>query len=154
MRRRLAMIAVVAGALAFAVRARSDAPTDQYGVYAPSSPTVRDQLTRLEWWRATETASFDSSVMTCGAHGQGFRLPTLRELLTLVDEEPHKIYSSGRELPRFIDRNAFPDTSITTDYLTSTPKPGGRYWTVSFATGEVSSLPSGNSTSIRCVRVY
>ena len=154
MSRRLAMLAVIAGALAFAVRARSDAPFDQYGVYTPSNPTVRDQFTHLEWWRETESGNVVSAVSTCGAHGQGYRLPTLRELLTLVDEEPHKIYVGGQELPRFIDRNAFPNTSITTDYLTSTPKPGGRYWTVSFATGEVSSLPSGQDTSIRCVRVY
>jgi hypothetical protein len=68
--------------------------------------TVRDPLTELTWQRATSTdrVTWDDANQACAAlelQGNGWRLPSMKELQTLVDE--------SRVAPA-IDPQAFPDT--------------------------------------------
>src|SRR5262249_7895537 len=75
----------------------------------------KDNLTKLRWQRfpllqlstQSEARLYCASVL-----GGGYRVPTYRELLTLVDEEPHGEWNpdAGASTPRFIDPNAFPGT--------------------------------------------
>jgi hypothetical protein len=101
-------------AIGVAEHAMSAAPKDQYDIFSPDSSTIVDEQTRLEWRRETTAdVDFNSAEAACAQDaGPGFRLPTLRELLTLVDEQPHRIYVDAQELNRQIDPNAFPDTRI------------------------------------------
>jgi hypothetical protein len=56
-----------------------------------------------------------------GACQKPQRLPTYRELLTLVDEDPHDEWNpaTSSTSPRYIDPNAFPAT------------PAGPFWSMS-----------------------
>lgn len=83
----------------------------------------------------------------CGSlalDGAGFRLPTLAELLTLVDA------SAGEE--PLIDLTAFPDT-VATQYWSSTDyRHFGQTAGVSFANGSVAHDDPDGSMRVRCVR--
>lgn len=159
MRRLLAVVAGASLALAaigVAEYAMSAAPKDQYDIFSPDSSTIVDTKTRLEWRRETiAEVDFNTAEAACAQDaGPGFRLPTLRELLTLVDEQPHKVYVDAQELNRQIDPNAFPDTRIDAAYWSSTPATGG-YWTVDFGNGFTGTARATiDHRHARCVRSF
>ena len=122
------------------------------GRYTITAGTVYDTKTKLTWqqpgpsatytWAAAKTycAGLGSSL-----GGTGWRLPTIKELQTIVDNS--KVMN-----PR-IDPNAFPGTGSTI-YWSSTPvmnSPSGA-WGVLFYTGTSSTYIVTDSDSVRCVR--
>jgi Protein of unknown function (DUF1566) len=109
--------------------------------------TVVDNWTGLTWeGRGTTMITWDDAGTYCQGLGHGFRLPTIKELMTLV--EP------SRKNPA-IKLAVFPDTSAT-DYWSSTFAGwsgccGNTYHTVSSADGASSIYPLGNKGAVRCV---
>ena len=106
------------GVTLFALFASANAPPDQYVSFSPGTPTIFDKQTGLTWQRFVTQAQTTQSNIACT---NGMRLPTYRELLTLVDEDPHDEWDpdAAQATPRFIDPNAFPGT------------PGGAFWSMS-----------------------
>ena len=87
---------------------------------------VRDTLTRLVWQRNVGPEMTWMEAQTyCSSLGPGFRLPTVKELESLLDLE----VSSGA----MIDQTAFPNTPEE-NFCTSTPSPydSTRRWYISF----------------------
>ncbi len=117
--------------------------------YAASASAVRDIATGLTWERASPEGpvTFDDASAYCRAltldGSTGFRLPTLVELLTLIDE---------RGPAPMIDAAAFPDTPKepfwTSSLFGNVP---GMAWYVSFDNGSaLYGLPT-QPARVRCV---
>jgi hypothetical protein len=108
--------------------ARADAPPGQYGPFDLKDQSILDQKTGLQWQRyATAQPTFQAAVAACAAlsldgFGAGqWRLPSYKELLTLVDESPHTEYPTGTPVQIAIDGNAFPNTAVDNPYWSSSP---------------------------------
>jgi Protein of unknown function (DUF1566) len=141
-------MACSASALLFLAQARASAPTGRYTV---SGGTVLDTKTKLVWQQAvTPSAMTASSAATyCSGLGStlggtGWRVPTIKELLTLVDftQDVH------------IDPTAFPNTSTTYYFWSSTPAiyPSSSAYVVLFSNGETSVEFTIRTDLVRCVR--
>ncbi len=150
--------ALLAGIVLFVVPAAADAPRDQYERFDGDSPTVRDFYTRLEWDRrgvlgnVTFVGASGGCTTLVSLENVG-RLPTVKELLTIVDEEPHDEYEFGKLVLKTIDQQAFSDTPADLPYWTSTPAPGtDMFWTVSFQTGKMEPRARTAKANARCVR--
>jgi hypothetical protein len=94
---------------------------------------------RMNWKDAQEACK----KLTLGGHSD-WRLPTLRELLTIVDYERHD---------PAIDKEAFKCESAY--YWTSTPaaySPGGYAWCVGFSGGVANWYVRGHGHLVRAVR--
>lgn len=144
---------VVLGLLLLVVPAAADAPADQYDPFDRDSPEVRDAWTTLRWVRAVDRTpkiqkDADDFCRTLGA-----ALPTVKELLTIVDEAPHQEYEGRAIVSKMIDGQGFPSTPVDKPFWTSTPAAGTSFWTVSFATG-VTAQVDGNlpGAYARCVK--
>jgi hypothetical protein len=123
--------------------------------YAITAQTVHDDPTGLTWQRATPSVSYDragaraycgSAERTTALGGEGWRLPTGKELLTLVD------YQAAPPGPT-IDAGAFPDTPAaffwsSTDLAVPTPA----VMFVDFAYGHATNYAVGPTSRVRCVR--
>jgi hypothetical protein len=154
-------------AILLALPAAANAPRNppQYAQFLSDSATIKDNRTLLEWDRR--------SIMTVGAsssygNGQtlcktlpaflatppknGGRLPTIKELLTLLDEEPHNEYEFGAVVPKMIDQLAFDGTPVDLPYWSSSPAEGGLFWTLDFKNGLMVALPPAGPANVRCVR--
>lgn len=136
--------------LAIGLPTWADADSDQYEPFNRQNARITDHYTRLVWERRVGVSSKYAAV-TCPT---GTRLPTLKELLTLVDETPHTEYtSSGTLETKMIDRDAFPDTPVDVPYWTSSPEKSGAYFTVDFASGMTAAgLSTADERRYRCVR--
>lgn len=152
---RSSLLALIFAAAAFVAPAHAVAPPDQYGEFVAQSFTIKDEQTRLEWERTVRGPLQYNDVSGAKAFCEGIsmRLPTLKELLTLVDETPHQEYEVNQVVSQWIDENAFPKTPTTTAYWTASPK-GNDYWTVDFRDGIPKSASPGDSRFVRCVRSY
>ncbi|MBB2947300.1 RNA polymerase sigma factor (sigma-70 family) [Actinoplanes lutulentus] len=110
--------------------------------YKISSGRVTDPATGLTWQRAS---SAEMTVAKADAYcTDGWRLPTLKELATTVDET--------RVSPA-IDIKAFPDTPKTARYWSSTvatPRPADR-WMLGYNDGVTTYKPY-ETGRVRCVR--
>jgi hypothetical protein len=128
--------------------------------YSGNALTVVDNVTGLEWQRATVTncAVGDAGGTACNQPSakayclaldlggkQDYRLPTKIELESLLD--------CTHSVVPYIDTNAFPDT-LSADYWTSSPTAGAtdEYWYVGFASCGSNHRNGGGSQPIRCVR--
>ena len=167
MKKRNALPRLVLGAILLALPAAADAPRNppQYAQFLTDTPIITDNFTKLDWDRRSILSGVGRSTSYGGAgavcpsifkSGAPGRLPSLKELLTILDEEPHNEYESGEIVPKMIDQLAFADTPVDLPYWTSTPAgaPGsGMVWTLSFRTGamEARSKTSGLA-HVRCVR--
>jgi hypothetical protein len=137
--------------------ARADAPMGQYGFFNQASETIYDNFTLLTWQRSapSQTFTFLGAASYCaslsGDAGTAWRVPSYKELLTLVDESPHVDYVTGQMVA--IDRYAFPSTLSDQPYLTSSPVPGmATYeYVVDFSTGIAVQGKQGSSFYVRCV---
>ncbi len=109
---------------------------------------VQDNHTGLIWWRANDAiaVSWEGAKTRCANKGGGYRLPTIRELQSIVDET----VTSGPT----IDRTAFSDATGATKW-SSTPSAStsGNAWHLSFSSGGASPYAAVESLeSVRCVR--
>jgi len=113
-----------------------------------SETTVVDNWTGLTWeGRGMAMITWGDAVTYCQGLGDGFRMPTIKELLTLVDP--------ARQNPATY-LAAFPGTTAT-NYWSSTfsswnAGTGNQYHVVSFASGaSVTDSEGNNAVSVRCV---
>ncbi len=140
------------GLVAFLARAIG-APSDQYDIFNKTDPTITDAKTGLDWQRYPS----DAGLVQFGAVAcpTGFRLPTYKELLTLVDEDPHYEYDpeAGSTL-RYIDPNAFPGTPADNFWsLSADRSENGWPKMVNFGTGRTATASSTNQEAyVRCVK--
>lgn len=161
MNKRKLLPRVVLAAILLAIPAAADAPRDQYDRFDGDSVTIRDAFTKLEWDRRALLRNVPHGTADAGCafldalEGTG-RLPTIKELLTILDEEPHDEYQAGKVISKHIDADAFPDDDSPVDlpYWSSTPGAAGKVWVLSFATGRMEQLPADATTkaNARCVR--
>jgi hypothetical protein len=138
-----------AGVIGLAMIASAAAPPGRFVVNAAAG-TVRDGTTNLTWQR-TVSGSYTWAQATTycqglnlGVFSTGWRLPTKKELETLVD---------FRALDPAIDVTAFPGTPADR-FWTSTPYAGssGSAWFVSFGYGYSNVYFTSDTYSVRCVR--
>ncbi|MFM2420740.1 MAG: hypothetical protein RL385_5463 [Pseudomonadota bacterium] len=126
-------------------KAQTGLPGERYRVDA-SAGTVTDTRTGLIWKSAVSPSAltWEAAKSFCAGLGGGFRLPGLKELLTLVDPT--------RANP-CIDQSAFPGTP--SDYFwTASPDvdSSGNAWVVGFYDGTSSSHGISVPNRVRCVR--
>ena len=128
---------------------RADAPSGRYAF--PTSGTVLDTKTGLVWQRKSGTpASQATAASTCfnnpmALTGTGWRVPTVKELLTLLDLSR----SNGLDSAAFPSEPAGPYWSATT-----TSVAGDFAWIVNFPPSNVTHETAQTTEAhlIRCVR--
>ena len=120
-------------------------PTNRFVVL--DGGLVRDTLTKLVWQQqaSDKTVTWPDAQTFCAPAGADFRLPTVKELLSLVDLR----VTPGPT----VNQAAFPSTPPEL-FWTSSPSAGssGSAWTVNFSDGNVAKADQGNSYRVRCVR--
>jgi hypothetical protein len=106
---------------------------------------VRDTLTKLVWQRdQSDAMMWEEAKSYCATMGPGYRLPTVKELLSLVDLSVNS--------PPKINQTAFPNT-WSDYYWTSSPRVGtDNYWRIDFTTGELGASLTKAYHTVRCVR--
>jgi hypothetical protein len=115
----------------------------------PSDQTVKDNVTGLIWQRAqaTSTMTQTAAISYCTSlniNGSTFRLPTVRELSSLVD--------FNTSSPS-IDSTAFPGTSSSYFWTSTIYQPIPTYaWYVYFNNGNVYTGSFSDTNFARCVR--
>lgn len=138
---------IVAGALVGgAGSARGEAPP---GHFADNKDgTVSDNKTGLVWQQGIDpnAETWQSAITYCknlGLAGGGWRLPSVKELMTIVDR---------RQANPAIDQVVFPNTPVD-DFWSSSPLAGGGIsWRVDFHRGYAGGYEVGNTIRVRCVR--
>jgi hypothetical protein len=151
----------VAGLVALSSLALADAPIDQYDLFTPGTQAIDDLQTKLIWQRYPPAvpASYADAATACATLSiAGFtgtwRLPSYKELLTLVDEQPHVEYENGGLVTKAIDSHAFPGAPSGVAYWTSSPIGAleGYVYGVNFGTGagEIHN-PASDMLYVRCV---
>jgi hypothetical protein len=152
MKRRSVTTAALFITVAWSLSAAADAPTSgpdqQYADFASADTSITDQWTKLVWDR-TALKTFALASASCPA---GLRVPTVKELLTLVDEAPHFDYDVNKLVQKNIDQRAFSNTPGSFPFWTSTPYQSNQHWTVDFTTGETGHTLDGDTRFVRCVR--
>lgn len=170
MKKRKALPRLVLGAILLALPAAADAPRNppQYAQFLADTSTITDNFTKLQWERRPAVTDPDAMLgqakIRCAAlsltifkspPGGPGRLPTLKELLTILDEAPHNEYEFGAVVPKMIDQLAFAGTPVDMPYWSSTPASasGDMVWTLNFRTGEMKAVSTTSGTAhVRCVR--
>ena len=140
---------------AVAAPVSASAPVDQYDKFAFETPTIVDLKTGLTWDRHKKgtypaATDFETAKQKCKGDN-GKRLPTLKELLTIVDESPCYAYVNDHNETRYIDPNAFPD-SPSLPFWTSSVTPNGDVYTVNFKDGFVREDIKTFTLAYRCVK--
>ncbi len=154
------LLAVLAlAAVASTGVANAAVPAGRYTYPAPG--TVYDTKTKLTWQQTAPSATYSwtQALTYCAGVGKtlggaGWRLPTVKELQTLVDE--------SRSSPS-IDPTAFPGAPSTTFWTSSNPfkttaaasATPSQVWIVSFIDGTGNRAPPTPPTltfDVRCVR--
>ena len=115
--------------------------------------TVYDTRTKLTWQRTPPTGTYAwadaktycASTVSAALGGAGWRLPTIKELVTLIDYTQ----TSGQT----IDQNAFPTTSQNF-FWSSTPHAGSASsaWLVTFSQAAPAPASRTAAFGVRCVR--
>ena len=148
---RLAFAAAVAAAVLAARASDANAPAGHYTIGAGArAGTVYDTKSKLTWQQAAPAATYTwaGAKTYCTAldlDGTGWRLPTEKELFSLVDRT--------QTAPPYIDSTAFP--GATSSYFWSStlaarsPSYAG---CVDFGTGETFDAPVSSTAYVRCVR--
>ncbi len=118
------VVLAVTAVIELAVEARADAPVGQYAYFILYDVVITDDRTGLTWQRGFgQVSSFGDAASYCQGSPlpspHGWRVPSYKELLTLVDERPHISYFTGAGLPAAIDERAFPETPTDQPYWSS-----------------------------------
>lgn len=136
----------------------AEGPVARY-LFEGQSPNevVTDAATGLSWQRTLDSKqySFAEAEAYCSelsVAGGGFRVPSMKELQTLVDERKNE--------PPAIDATAFPATPAMGFWWTSSKSvnDAGAAWFVNFASGEASDYTTtlgdivDMPLNVRCVR--
>jgi len=116
--------------------------------------TVRDTKTGLVWQQTASSTKrdFAGAQAYCSGLGAGWRLPNIRELISIVDDTHLPDFDQMPAIdPLFLPSS----TDHDFDFWSSTPTPGSSdsFWYVKFAYGSV--LLDGKMTMLklaRCVR--
>jgi drug/metabolite transporter superfamily protein YnfA len=139
----LAAVGVVA---CLTLLARADAPAGRYTI---AYGTVYDTKTKLTWQQAVPSLTRDwaTAKTYCAGlslFGIGWRLPTAKELQTIVDE--------SRAIPS-IDPTAFPSTPSNVFWSSSRLAGSPSFaWCVQFNYGYASNFAVSVPNYVRCVR--
>ncbi len=147
----------VAGATALSRSGRASAPPGQYETFQRTSTCITDRMTMLTWQRTpTTSTSLQDAQTQCAnlneAEAFGWRLPSVNELETIVDDDPHPDSLTGA--PKVaIDANAFPETDTSSPFWTSSLVSGSANygWVVSFTDGSSAKLQTNYPALVRCV---
>lgn len=133
--------------------AQASAPKERYAVGAE---TARDTRTGLVWQRgyAVSSATWVSALDHCQKlflDGGGWRLPTLKELQTLVDEDGGSI---ALDLTAFPSNPAPSASNLEVAFWSSSPFAGdaSKAWTLRFKKGEAATASAVSQAWVRCVR--
>jgi hypothetical protein len=144
-RRLIVGIASLGAVLSIVVISSATAPAGRYSI---SGGTVLDTKTGLTWQQsaASQTYTGATAPAFCATVGAGWRLPTVKELATLID---FSVASPGP----MIDTTAFPGTPTDMSFLTSTVFSTVGNWDVSFKDATIcdNCSPTGVSRHVRCV---
>lgn len=157
----LGAIAVVGGVV------HANAPPGQYVSFTSSDACISDQETKLEWMRAPFPSAYDylgangacASLNDDAGTGVGWRVPSVNELETLVDDVPFcedVLTPGGGCIVKAIDGYAFPQTPAT-QFWTSSSVPGTSpvyAWTVNFADGSSHQALASAPNLVRCVATW
>jgi hypothetical protein len=137
----------VACTIGFVAISRANAPPGRYTI---ANGTVFDTKTKLTWQQGVAPSTYmwsDASQYCTSLNlgGTGWRLPSARELPTIVDET---LRSPA------IDPTAFSGTPSgpSSGFWTSSRDMTSMAWVVSFDSGAVSLAPTTTSSLVRCVR--
>jgi hypothetical protein len=173
-------LVVAGGAVVVASVARADAPAgtsdSQYGTFDETNVFIYDRHTGLTWQRAASsqliplgTALAYCQGLSLGTLTSDWRIPSYKELLTIVDESPHAEYdmATGAVVYKAIDPNAFGfvlsrgeqtpvgagywSSSLVNATLAAHNCPLGCAYVVEFRTGSTEILPIETGTLVRCV---
>jgi hypothetical protein len=135
--------------------AHAKAPQDQYVLFNGSDAYVTDNYTHLTWERA-HRGGINGVVYNDAKCPTDFRLPSVKELLSLIDEVQHKEQFSGGPRTLSIDGAAFggenaDDGEFWTDTLGGTDS---SRFVVAMGTGKTNKLlPSLMvKAKFRCVK--
>jgi hypothetical protein len=155
----LRVLGLVAVAGLFASTAsHANAPPGRYTI--PTTGVVYDTKTKLKWqagfatnvpW-GTAAGQTEAICKALTLDGGGWRLPTLKELQSLVDYTVPQ--SAGSSSPGMIDSKFFPGTPGF-EFWSSTLVAGNSAngWYVEFADGSTGSNGTdGNTWDLRCVK--
>ena len=130
------------------LRLQADAPPQHYTV---RDGTVRDNNTELTWQQTSDAAqrSWSDAAAYCTQlklAGGGWRLPTLKELLTIVDP--------ARTTAPVIDSKVFPGTPADTFWSANSFAADTKYaWTIDFRYGNSAKDHAKSAGAyVRCVR--
>jgi hypothetical protein len=109
--------------------------------FLPEGDTILDSGTGLRWEaRSGEASSFEAAQQRCAA--KDMRLPSIRELQSIVDERDHD---------PAMDSDVFPDASSASLWSSSTSQ--GWPWLVDFTDGTThADVDPGEARPSRCVR--
>ncbi len=147
------MLALILAPLAFlAVIPPSDASAPA-GRYTISNGTVYDTKTKLTWQQTISTTPYtwsdaQSYCTPLNLDGTAWRVPSLKELMTLVDFSVPP--GSGTAT---VDATAFPNTPAD-GFWSSTPvaENSSVAWIVDFSYGRMDYRAVGANNDVRCVR--
>lgn len=134
-------------ALLFAPLLRAQTPAGRYTI---ASGVVTDTKTGLEWQQTDDgqTFVFGAAPQHCVDRGAGWRVPSVKELLTIVDES-----RTGPAADPTVFTTIPTSGNLATCYQTSTPLAGtGISWLVCFDEGRPTYDSTNNAYRVLCVR--
>lgn len=142
--------------VAVALPVLADAPISgndrQYAEFAAGDKVIRDRFTKLVWERPSRPYPPPMTFVEAQTYCKPpMRLPSLKELLTIVDEEPHEDYEVDKAVLRYIDEPAFGGTPVAVGFWTSSMKSATEAWTVDFGSGDTKPAALGDNRYVRCV---
>ena len=169
MKRRALLLPALLVATLILAPAHANAPADQYVTFDATSTVITDAFTLLSWQRDGVSAGLMTqgeattycAQLSLGGYATGWRLPTYKELMTLVDEVPHAdTDSQGNSITVAIDANAFgygenplvsltPNAAMWSSSLYA-PAPGSA-WAIDFSSGEAVNQTIDSGAYVRCV---
>lgn len=147
-------VALVMLAASLSGPARAAAPAGHYVVSGSGAGmTVYDTKSKLTWTRASRLATWAEAKTTCAnlgatAGGTGWRLPTYKELLTLLDLSQTSAMGGGDRID-----SVFPNLGMV-GHWSATPDAADatRAWNVNFFYGDTYTYGITNQNAFKCVR--